>query len=157
MGKIYVLTGPVGSGKTTSLERWCQKQKSADGILAPVIEGKRNLKFIRINEIKGLESSAGNNGIKIGRYIFDEKVFEEARNYLEGAFQNNPEWLIIDEIGPLELEGNGLEPAAGKIIKQIKSTHTNIILVIREGLLDKVFKHYNLSPEEIFNFNPLVS
>ena len=48
------------------------------------------------------------SGITVSVKMFS---FLWAQNALFNSLDKNLEWLIIDEIGPLELEGKGLEPA----------------------------------------------
>ena len=54
------------------------------------------------------------------------------------------DWLVIDESGPLELEGKGLEPAVSKILIEDEKYGGNILCVVRESLLDKFVEHYML-------------
>ncbi len=149
---LFVLTGPVHSGKTTRLTKWIE-DKNVRGILAPVIDGCRYLKDIKCNEIKKLEiesSSPVQNSVSIGNYYFDEDVFEWARNRLLYSFKQKPDWLIVDEIGPLEIKGKGLEPAIGKILCEIKENPTaNLVIIVRDYLYDIFLLHYNFPKEKI--------
>ena len=64
--------------------------------------------------------------------------------------ERRPKWLVIDEIGPLELRGGGLEPMVGKILNEYKRTKNNrLIIVVRENLLEKVIEHYKLHGDYI--------
>jgi nucleoside-triphosphatase THEP1 len=60
------------------------------------------------------------------------------------AYLQNPKWLIIDEIGPLELKGQALEPMVSKILNDEKRNEINIILVIRKTLVERAIEHYKL-------------
>ncbi|MEO8399006.1 MAG: nucleoside-triphosphatase, partial [Ignavibacteriaceae bacterium] len=150
--KYYLLSGIVQSGKTTSLINWA-KGKNADGIVAPIINRVRHLQYISSGLKRELEIKKGNENIKtisVGRFLFDEDVFAWGRKNLLKSFLNNPEWLIIDEIGPLELRGEGLEPAVSKILNRINDkTKTKIIFVVREKLVESFLQFYNLNREEI--------
>lgn len=150
MTNIYILSGKTGIGKTTFLSKWI-KDKSADGILAPIIMGKRHLQHISSNQIKLLEVEKHNkNTVSVGRYIFDENVFKWAREKLLESFNANPDWLIIDEIGPLELNGKGLEPVASQIIKSNGNQNKiKMIFVVRENLIDSFLKHFKLNLNEV--------
>ncbi len=152
MNQIYILSGKTGIGKTTYLASWI-KDKNVDGILAPVINGKRHLKHISSNQMKKLEVDddvENRKIVSVGRYLFDENIFDWAKEKLLESFNANPEWLIIDEIGPLELTGNGLEPAVSQILKSIDNQNKiKIIFVVRENLIDKFFKHYKLNLNDI--------
>ena len=44
--EICILSGPIGSGKTTRLQHWVKRQPSVRGILSPVEEGKRRFRHV---------------------------------------------------------------------------------------------------------------
>jgi nucleoside-triphosphatase THEP1 len=150
MNYIYILKGQVESGKTTNLKAWSERQQNVDGILAPVVEGRRHLYRLKSKELRLLESDANDaNSVKIGRHFFNEEVFRWGRNQLKDAANDTPEWLIIDEIGPLELKGNGLEPVVGTLINNIQNRSFRLLLVVRETLVPKVIDYYKLEPDLI--------
>jgi nucleoside-triphosphatase THEP1 len=146
MSRIYIFTGEIKSGKTTRLGKWIENNPDADGILAPVIGGKRYLARIRTNEQKLLEYTGNDRNIELTTicdYKFINSVFDWGKDELYNAFIQKPGWLIIDEIGPLELRGEALEPMVSKILgENIKGI--NIVLVVRKVLVEKVIEHYNL-------------
>ena len=83
--------------------------------------------------------------VTIGPFSFLASSFAWAREELKDALELNSRWLIIDEIGPLELAGKGLEPMVSEIVdKYERSKDHHLILVVRENLLTKVVSHYNL-------------
>jgi len=146
MSNVYILTGEIKSGKTTRLQKWAANN-NADGILAPVIEGKRHLVRIKSGESKLLEYTGEDKTIeltKIGNYNFLTSVFEWGGKEMCDSFLGKPEWLIVDEIGPLELRGEGLEPEMNKIMDDSGQTGMNIILVVRKSLVENVIEHYGL-------------
>ncbi len=55
-------------------------------------------------------------------------------------------YLVIDELGKLELKNKGLHESA-KVLIPIYETQKNahLILVIRDTLLNLVITHYNIS------------
>ena len=57
MNKIFLLSGSIHTGKTTRLTEWIKNKKDVDGILQPVIDGKRHIKHISSGEIQLLEVS----------------------------------------------------------------------------------------------------
>jgi nucleoside-triphosphatase THEP1 len=146
MSSVYLLTGEIKSGKTTRLQKWAANNNT-DGILAPVIDGKRHLTRIRSGETKLLEYTGEDKTIeltKIGNYNFLTSVFEWGRKEMYDSFLEKPEWLIVDEIGPLELRGEGLEPVVSKILNENINSEMNILLVVRKSLLETVIEHYGL-------------
>lgn len=151
MKDLFLLTGKTKSGKTTELFRWIIDKENVGGILQPVVDGKRFIYSISEKGLIQLEVSATNTSsvkdedlIKIGNYLFLQDGFSKARDLLQRDFNSNCEWLIIDEIGPLELNGSGLEPMVSSIMKNSNSFSGSIILVVRESLIDVVVKKYDL-------------
>lgn len=154
MSQISILTGPVKSGKTTRLANWIKQQDDCAGILAPVQGGLRYLYAIHSQQSKLLEIKnrviAENRIIRIGNFCFYREVFDWAQAELLIAFKRKPNWLIIDEIGPLEIDGTGLEPAVSKIIYELsRYDQPRLILVIREQLLATFFKSYRINDNEV--------
>ena len=144
---IYIFTGEIKSGKTTRLQKFISENPCTDGILAPVINGKKHLVRIKTNETKLLDHDGVDKSVtltKICSYDFIKSVFDWGQKELYDAYLQEPSWLIIDEIGPLELKGEALEPMVSKILNDGKPADTKIILVVRNFLLEKVIEHYKL-------------
>jgi nucleoside-triphosphatase THEP1 len=149
MKTIHILTGPVQSEKTTRLFNWVQTQRSCAGILSPIIDNRRHLFSILANVSRCLEvhdnHSMNGNTVSIGQYQFSEQIFIWAREQLKQAAQARKKWLIIDEIGPLELDGKGLEPAVSQILKYYhRSEENQLIVVVRDRILENVITYYQL-------------
>jgi nucleoside-triphosphatase THEP1 len=147
---IHILTGPVQSGKTTRLIAWVRYHSSCAGILSPVINDKRYVYSIHheqelLLETDEIEQRRSDELVHIGPYSFLASSFQWARRELQTALELNPRWLIIDEIGRLELSGLGLEPMVTNVFKNFeRSKDHHLILVVRESLLDKVILHYQI-------------
>jgi len=159
MSSVYLFTGEIKSGKTTRLQEWAASNNNTDGILAPVIDGNRHIIRIKSGETKLLEYTGEDKAIeltKIGKYNFLTSVFEWGRNEIYDAFLKKPEWLIIDEIGPLELRGEGLEPVVSKILNEKLKSESTIVLVVRKSLHEKVIEHYNLHIKGYKYFNDVL-
>jgi nucleoside-triphosphatase THEP1 len=157
MGKVKILTGQVHSGKTTKLMQWAASKKNIDGILQPVIDEKRFIYHIGSRTLKILETAENiseNELIIIGKYKFRKSVFDWSQNILVDCLDRNLDWIIIDEIGPLELEGKGLEPVISKIFNQINKLSENLLCVVRDSILEKFVEHYRLeSKYDLINQN----
>lgn len=152
--KIFIVTGPVHTGKTTRLMHWAASQTKIEGIFQPVIDDKRFIYHIASRTLKSLEvpsSAKDENTIKIGNYRFSKDTFEWSKKILLDSSPKDLEWLVIDEIGPLELDGNGLEPAISSILSKRENVSAKIVCVVREEILQKFIDHYKLhSSYEIF-------
>lgn len=155
MQSIFILCGSVHSGKTTRLIKWLKDKNNVQGIISPIIDGKRYLINIISSERRKLEIdsfSSQENVIKVGKYIFDKSVFEWACKIILDAINTNPDWLIIDEVGPLELQSEGLAKVVNKVLScQNILVGTNLVLVVRDSLMTDFLNHYNLK-ENDFKF-----
>jgi len=150
MKKICILNGPRQSGKTTRLMQWASDKKNIDGIFQPVVEGKRFIYHISSKSLKLLEAhkqTSSDKIVSVGKFQFNKDVFEWAKNILDEALRNNFDWLIVDEVGPLELDGKGLEPVITKIINERESFPGKILFVVREDLLKNFLEHYNIEDD----------
>jgi molybdopterin-guanine dinucleotide biosynthesis protein A len=152
---IFILSKPIQSGKTTSLMEWCEGKDNVIGILTPDKEGSRKLYDIANKKYIDFEveqTFTDTNIVSIGKYNFFEHVFEKAQQIILN--QTDSDFLIIDEIGRLELNQNkGLEPGLGIIIKKYlnKEISSNLILVIRDYLLDECIEKYQLQEAKIID------
>lgn len=150
MKKIYILSRPKQSGKTTRLMKWFADKKNIDGIFQPVVEEKRFIYHIASKSLKLLEANEQTPSgkiVSIGKYQFNKDVFEWAQTVLSIALNNKLDWLIVDEVGPLELDGKGLEPVITKIINERECFPGKILFVVRENLLRDFLVHYKIEDD----------
>ena len=91
---------------------------------------------------------------QVGRYTFSGNAFNWANQVLKEAARS-PEikWLVIDEIGPLELQGKGFTPAFDSIMEGLRPDLT-LVLVIREKMAESIVLLYNLNQYEVKVFSP---
>ncbi|WP_276134432.1 nucleoside-triphosphatase [Polluticoccus soli] len=157
---IYIFTRAVRSGKTTTLQQWLRNNNvHAGGILTPDIEGKRMLYDIAENQFYHMEAEddmPDSECLLVGRYRFLKRAFAIGREILERDLERQPEWMIIDEVGTLELQENtGLEPSVTHVINSYNnSSHSKkLMLVIRNYLLDEACERYGLNTDMIINDN----
>ena len=152
MKKILLYTGPVQSGKSSRLLSFVQNRNDVGGILSLVIDGKKYLYDISSGKKKLLEADSREkeiNIVTVGRYKFKTEVFEWGRSILKKASTEKYNYIVIDEIGSLELEGKGLSPIADEIISKYFTYSPKILLVVRESLVGKFLHHYKLKLEDI--------
>jgi nucleoside-triphosphatase THEP1 len=128
---------------------WIKKHRNCSGILSPIIKEKRHIYSIQSNESRCLEinnkQSANVEHVTIGKYIFSNEIFDWARKQILFAAYEEKQWLVIDEIGPLELSGAGLEPAITEIFQNYNLIRNRrLLLVVRENLVEQVIKHYQI-------------
>ena len=146
--KITILTGPVGTGKTTSLLNWSGNKNDVFGILSPVIEGKRYFLNIQTREKWPMEVEEKETAVlQVGRYVFSKKNFDAAIDVLNSV-KNESGWLVIDELGPLELRGEGFYAIMNEILSERRN---KLLLVVRENLVDEMVKKLNLQDPVIIS------
>lgn len=157
---ILIYTGPTRSGKSSRLYTLFNDKENTAGILSLMIKDKRHLYSIRKKETKLLEVGVAikeTDIIMIGKNKFDKTIFEWGRNILQDDLKFNPELIIIDEIGPLELVGNGLAPAAFEIIEKSLKSMQKVVVVVRDTLVKKFLEKIALNEShfELFDLNSL--
>jgi nucleoside-triphosphatase THEP1 len=160
MTEVYFFVRPVRSGKTTSLIKWIDSapKGSVAGVIAPDDDVARWIQDISTGERHMLTADVHtpeSRIVEIGRFRFDQASFRWAHRVLRSGFESVPEWLVFDEIGFLELQGQGLEPAVRRILNwNRKIASTKLLWVVRDELVTDVIDYYGLAPGEYDLWNP---
>lgn len=148
---IVIFSRPIHSGKTTELLHWCNDQKDLLGILMPDINGSRKILNIKTKEIFDIECANPQNNkeslITVGRFNFYAAAFEKGNSILLDALTQNPNWLVIDEAGKLELDGKGFYPAITKAVNVYAndSKPGNLLITVRDSLCSEVISFFAIS------------
>ncbi|MDX2443581.1 MAG: nucleoside-triphosphatase [Bacteroidales bacterium] len=164
---IYIIAGNQREGKTTFLKQVIEDLKNSmvkmEGFIADGIDqdGKRmGFKLINVSNGKG-KVLCNINGKpeweKTGKYYFNPDGLEFGRSILNKLSADTV--VVIDEIGPLEMEGGGWADSIQKILEKYDNT---MIWVVRRNLTEKIIQTFDLknvsildiskySPEELVN------
>ncbi|MFT5242350.1 MAG: nucleoside-triphosphatase [Glaciecola sp.] len=158
---IYILSDPIRSGKTTALMSWAKQRDDVNGFLCPDnSKGKRCFINVKSQEEFELETDSETQEIvEIGPFRFLKSTFKKT-NDLVINFSSEMEhcYLILDELGKLELRNEGLHGSAEILIPQfIADKKRHLILVVRDYLLDEVIEHYDISEYQILKKEDLKS
>jgi len=155
--KVIIFSDSIQSGKTSRVLTWIKDLEGVAGILTTDIGDKRKLLDIAENKLYDLETTDldQKNILVVGRFIFLKSGFERAEAILNKALLNPPKLLVIDEIGKLELENSGLEPALSEVLNEfsIQSPETTILIIVRESLLGEVVAKYSFEDVEFVGYN----
>lgn len=145
-----LLTGEVASGKSTRLSEWARGQRAVSGVLQLSEGGARALVDLQTGERRPLDADeAEGDSLLVGRYRFRRAVFEWASKLLRAAPAG---WVIVDEVGPLELRGEGLDAA----IRELRGRpDCSLILVVRTGLVPAVIARYGLQDPVVLTTDTL--
>jgi nucleoside-triphosphatase THEP1 len=141
---IYILTGEVHSGKTTSIAKWIERGNTVNGILTPDINGKRFFLNAQTKEQFEMEAPTGETYVlQVGKYVFSKAAFDKASEVLRRGLMQTSGWLIVDEIGPLELKQKGFY----EVVKQIVASDNpemKKLFVVRQSLVDEVISFFRI-------------
>lgn len=140
---VWILTGMLHSGKTTSLKEWSESRNDVAGILTPVVNGKRVFMDAKTREQFPMEAEKEENDVlSVGKFAFSKKSFTSAAGIIRKEL-NSEGWLLIDEVGPMELRGEGFCDVVKEALQHQHNSQT-IVLVVREGLVEKVKEYFGL-------------
>lgn len=142
--EVYVLTGPIQTGKTTSLLKWTENRNDVYGIVTPIINGKRVFVDVRTGEQFQMEllEELTDNTVSVGKFVFNKTSFDKAINIIRKSIPERG-WLVVDEIGPLELKGEGFS-AVLKEILQSRRGKTLLVVRDRDGVVSSVKEYFNM-------------
>jgi nucleoside-triphosphatase THEP1 len=158
---IFVLTGQVHSGKTTQATRIVQRLRgeglSISGFLCPgsFREGIRNsFTLVNLGDGKGTvlaEVEKREGWIRHGRYYFNPQGLSLGQRIIRSGLDQNKELLVVDEIGPIELEGGGWS----SILKWLGGEFRIAQLwIVREQVLKVVMERWSIPPEQVVRVLP---
>jgi len=143
--KIIILTGDIQTGKTSFLQQFCAGKNNVAGILTPVVNDKRVFYDIAGKSFFEMEAEEDEEKLAIGKYLFSAKAFEKANAILLNAGKRSGiEYLIVDEIGPLELKQHkGLYGSFMTILSS--AFNYTLIIVVRRSLVEEITKAFSLT------------
>jgi nucleoside-triphosphatase THEP1 len=148
MNEIFILTGDIKTGKTTTLLNWSNNRNDTFGVLSPVVDGKRKFVNVFTSDAFDMEAVGDEYKLFVGKYEFSEKAFVSATEIIVRSSHQTKGYLIIDEVGPLELKETGLYEAIKFALQHSKM---KIILVVRKSLVDKVQEFFELKNVSVIN------
>lgn len=149
--KVYILTGNIQTGKTTALLNWCKQLNDVSGLATPILNGKRCFYNILTAESFAMEATENEiNTLAIGRFVFSQAAFDTANAILLQAIES--QYIVVDEIGPLELQQKGLYKSIEFLLKENKN---NLLLVVRKKLVESVIEFFKLQQVSILTVDDL--
>jgi nucleoside-triphosphatase THEP1 len=150
---IYILAGDIRTGKTSALQEWVPTWDSVKGILCPDDKDERKYLYnIETWDRFPLEvPEKSDKTISVGKFHFLEDSFKIANYILIKTFDEYDfEFLVLDELGKLELNGKGIHQAAKYIIDNYESNDAkNLLLVVRTHLVKDIIAHYGIKSFQI--------
>jgi iron complex transport system ATP-binding protein len=153
---IFILTGPVHSGKTTLLKKMAQKLKQEglkiEGFLSESIWkdqellGYDLLDLSHENSLPFIRKTGKKDWERTGPFYFIPETLALAKKIIGRA--SHTDICVMDEVGPLELAGKGIWPA----LKEALRTHScTFLLVVRISILEKFLARIHQKDVRIFD------
>jgi len=146
---IILVTGPVHAGKTTRVRTLVERMAATGVPLAgylsrAVREGSGivgyDLEVVGTGETQPFlrRTEAGKSGrrdLEAGSFRFVPAGLNRAREIVRGSRAGG--LLVVDEVGPAELEGRGIWPP---LEAQLRDPERKLLLVVRDSLLETVLE-----------------
>ncbi len=105
---------------------------------------------VQARQLFDMEAEAGEREVlSVGKFVFSKKKFDKAIQIIRDAIHREG-WLVIDEIGPMELRGEGFCGVLKEVLAS-GNEKQKILLVIREGLVDKTKEFFQIKDAVIIN------
>jgi nucleoside-triphosphatase THEP1 len=154
---IYIITGAIGEGKTTQTLKLVEQLRdinvSVKGIYTPRIMTDGQTSGYDIVDIDSgiripfLRIGSNNDQKKIGRYSINPAAIEAGLTSLSVAADSNPDVIVADEIGKMELAGEGWYEKLEGLLKG----SAILVFAVRHTFVDDIvnklkMKDYSVHP-----------
>lgn len=156
--KVFIITGRVGAGKTSYIKELTEDFNSKEikicGIYANrVMNNEQTVGYDLIDIATGTAEvflRINNNcaANKIGKYEIFSKALALGIRRLNSLKNSDVNTIVIDEIGKLELNGQGWASVFNDLIK---NTDKQLIITVRDSFVNKVIDKWNIQNYEIIN------
>jgi nucleoside-triphosphatase THEP1 len=144
---VVILTGTSGQGKTTLVREIIDilnsKNYNIQGIYAPGYWKDNQRDGFDIVDIASGErtqlcrNQATADSVSVGPFSFRQSGITFGRDVLSHTSLQTADFIIVDEVGPLELRGNGWAPALDHLMESVQSPMLWVVRtkVIREVII----------------------
>jgi len=142
--RLILLTGSKHSGKTTFVRKLAERLKKENfniaGFKAPsVYEGAFLLGFDLADLHSGRSVKFARRKSAKDEFEFSNGALLFGRKILDSDHTRNADLIIIDEFGPMELEGGGWRKNTDFLLEN----KNVLLLVVREELVERVERLYS--------------
>jgi nucleoside-triphosphatase THEP1 len=156
--KVFIVTGPAGGGKTTCVRKLAgllrENNIPAGGIISEKVRNSTSITgynlinietggaedFLRIDEARGTE--------KIGRFTICPAGLKMGNDTLNSLLADNEKFIIIDEVGRLELNDRGWSDSVSKLLQY---SGNNILMTVRNTFVSDILKKWDIKEAVILN------
>jgi nucleoside-triphosphatase len=158
-GRLILLVGKKHSGKTTFLQRIAGELKRKNfriaGLLAlSIYRGAFLLGYDLVNIQSGGRVKFARRKRTEEPFKFSDKSWQFGQAILNNKETRRAELIIIDEFGPVEIQGDGWRKCVDSLTKSVKAL---ILLVVREESAEAVSRLYSYKHQMILPVSDLLS
>jgi nucleoside-triphosphatase THEP1 len=153
---IYILTGPVHSGKTTLLKKTIpvlrENDLVIDGYLSEAIWESREFIGYDLIDLKDhlrhpfIRKKGQKDWQRIGPFYFIPGTLDLAKKIIQRS--EDSDLCVVDEVGPLELQAKGVWPALKAVLK---IPEQNLLFVVRETMLEEFMEKIRKDIVTVYN------
>ncbi len=158
--KVFVITGSQGSGKTTFLTKLTKHLRdeglSVGGIIAHGFWNNNERAGFELENIQTGEkiilcqTNPAKGWAKFRRFYFNPEGFAFGNKVLDPANLDKTDIIVIDEVGPFELENRGWAQAIKLLLHNIDKP---MIWVVRNSLKKEILSHFFINDFTIFDID----
>jgi len=155
---VIIITGETGQGKST-FTRTIVNKLTGDGIRVSGFCSRGvhinetrigfDLEEIRTGNktILARKTAEAEGWISQGHYYFDPRVFEEKSDLIFREVEAGADLLVIDEVGPLEMNDTGWHSLISRIINE---KPLPMIWTVRKRLVGNVARKWNVGDVSVY-------
>lgn len=153
---IFVISGDFHQGKTTFAKQCVEHLTLNYGVggFLSVSSYENNevsyytlINLLNKQSIRLCQTVETINWLKFRRFSFNPAAIEVGNRIIIDSIHLKSDVIFVDEIGPLELQGN----AWAESLKLLIKTKVTQIWVIRRHLINELLTHLNVEPELIYD------
>ena len=156
--EVVIITGDVHSGKTTFAQKIVadlheQKIRIAGFFSVGINENDIRIGFNLVDigssrQIELCSDKKNEKRLKFGRYYFNSDAISLGNEILSSNNLSDKQLIVIDEVGHLELNGQGWSNAIENIIR---SNTMPQLWIVRKSLVQKCSRRWNIGNAYIFD------
>ncbi len=147
---IYIITGAIGEGKTTQVRKLVEELKagnvSVKGIYSPRIMADDQTAGYDVVDIDSglrvpfLRVDSESESKKIGRYSINPAAIEAGLKSLSVALNSNPDVIVADEIGKMELGNEGWFAKLDGLLKG----SSILVFAVRDSFVEEIINKFEI-------------
>ena len=153
---ITFVTGKINSGKTTKMVEMYEQTQKGDGFIAFKVMDKSIVHHYLSRQLSSNETTPyvireqfddGSKKIlcQIGPYRFYEETIRRIEREIRRMIDYSIEPIYLDEIGMLELQGNGFHD----IFKEMVESGLNCVVSARHDLVPSIVEKFHIKEYQI--------